>query len=518
MALHGTLAGSNMPPETTGARSHAERRPVVVIGAGIGGLATALALKRSGREVVIVERDADSDVAPEAAFADWERPGVPQLRHTHIFLSRIRTILRDHHPELLAELRHAGVEESKLEQVLPPGVRTRYQTTPKDDDLLHLWARRATLERVIRAHVARLGQVRFVHGARVEGLLVERRGGALEVLGIEVRRAGETEQILAELVVDASGSRSKVVDWLNDRGAGIEAEAHHSPCAYFCRHYVQRDPSTEPPRVGTGGILDYLVFGIFFAERGSFSIALTCSDAETELSRALHRPEGFDRICQAVPALAQWTSRAEPASKVLGGAGLRNRWHRHSRTRARQVVGFFPVGDSYVQTNPIYGRGCSSAFVQAHVLADVLAADTDPVERARRYHAEVWRLLRPYFALCVNGDRVFGIRARLSRGDAVTFAERLLVLAYEKVLVPALDESTFVARLSVEAQQMRETGPFWLTFLVWVHVGLLWIARAFRRTSPVSVTAPSRAEMLGLIGPSAGTSEPSEPDTVAGAV
>jgi sulfite reductase beta subunit-like hemoprotein len=39
-----------------------------------------------------------------------------------------------------------------------------------------------------------------------------------------------------------------------------------------------------------------------------------------------------------------------------------------------------------LQTNPMYGRGCA-AFVQAEVLAEVLATLSDPEERADRYHA-----------------------------------------------------------------------------------------------------------------------------------
>jgi len=83
---------------------------VAIIGGGIGGLATALALKRTGCEVVIIERDAEPpNIAPDAAFDEWARPGVPQFKHAHILLSRLHTLLRDHHPELLAELRKAGL-------------------------------------------------------------------------------------------------------------------------------------------------------------------------------------------------------------------------------------------------------------------------------------------------------------------------------------------------------------------------------------------------------------------------
>src|SRR5882672_12853792 len=125
--------------------------PIVIIGGGMAGLATALSLKNSGRKVVIVERDdPPPEMSPESAFDSWKRPGVPQLHHTHIFLARLRTILRDDHPEVLAELDAAGIKASSIDQILPTSLIERYEAAPGDDDFLHLWGRRATLEFVLR--------------------------------------------------------------------------------------------------------------------------------------------------------------------------------------------------------------------------------------------------------------------------------------------------------------------------------------------------------------------------------
>jgi hypothetical protein len=106
---------------------------VVVVGGGLAGLGTALALKNSGKSVVILERDdAPPPMDPGSAFTDWSRPGVPQFHHTHIFLSRLRTILRDRHPEVLDDLARAGIERSSIDQVLPLSLCDRY--VPKADD------------------------------------------------------------------------------------------------------------------------------------------------------------------------------------------------------------------------------------------------------------------------------------------------------------------------------------------------------------------------------------------------
>ena len=50
----------------------------------------------------MLERDATPLPAdPDAAFW-WDRRGAPQVRHSHAFLARLRNLLRDRHPDVLA--------------------------------------------------------------------------------------------------------------------------------------------------------------------------------------------------------------------------------------------------------------------------------------------------------------------------------------------------------------------------------------------------------------------------------
>jgi flavin-dependent dehydrogenase len=83
------------------------------------------------------------------------------------------------------------------------------------------------------------------------------------------------------------------------------------------------------------------------------------------------------------------------------------------------------VGDAHVLTNPLYGRGCASAFVQAKALSEVLVANRDALARTRRYEAVSRKLLMKHFELCVSSDRVFQSRAKLSRGQTIPLGDRL---------------------------------------------------------------------------------------------
>ena len=64
--------------------------------------------------------------------------------------------------------------------------------------------------------------------------------------------------------------------------------------------------------------------------------------------------------------------------------GLVNRIRRFVGDDGRPLVlGFHAVGDAHTCTNPIYGRGCSLALVQAVALADALTAHPARTRSAR---------------------------------------------------------------------------------------------------------------------------------------
>src|SRR5205823_1320199 len=123
------------------------------------------------------------------------------------------------------------------------------------------------------------------------------------------------------------------------------------------------------------------------------------------------------------------------------------------------VLGFFPVGDSHIQTNPIYGRGCSMAFVQAKALTVALDGETTAERSAARYFTQVRRLLYPHFEFSRAADQAFHARARMARGEPVSFLERLMGFFYEEFFAPIIEVDQRLAREWLKASQMREVSP-----------------------------------------------------------
>lgn len=363
----------------------------LVIGGGVAGLAATHALVREGFQVTVIERDATPlPRTPVDAFERWERRGAPQVLHSHAFLARLRNGLRDRMPDLLARLLEHGAYEIRITDALPETMDDR-SPRPGDEDLVLLGCRRTTFEWVLHCAARELPAVTWRDGTTVLGLEVEHDGASAppRVCGVRARRNdGPEETLRADLVVDASGRRSPVQRWLAE--AGIEPlpeESEECGIFYSSRFYRLLPGASEPPREGPiGADLGYMKFAIFAGDSRIFSVTLAASP-EDEPLRSVLRPGPFEAAARAIPAIRPWLEddRSEPITGVHGMAKLRNRRRRFVRDGSPLALGFHVIGDAAICTNPLYGRGCTLAFVHAWLLADALrthGSDAEAVARA----------------------------------------------------------------------------------------------------------------------------------------
>ena len=99
---------------------------IIVLGAGVCGLAAGMLLRRDGHEVTVLERDAGGvPRSIDEAWEQWARSGVAQFRQPHYLHPRVRIVLEDTLPDVARALEAAGSARFSLLELMPPGITDR---------------------------------------------------------------------------------------------------------------------------------------------------------------------------------------------------------------------------------------------------------------------------------------------------------------------------------------------------------------------------------------------------------
>lgn len=361
---------------------------VVVVGAGIVGLVTGVALTREGQQVTVVDRDPGPN-----ADGSWRRRGVMQFHHPHFFRSLLCSALREEMPDLWdAAVAAGGVPVSA------PGA---------EDQLAGLRCRRETFEKALRGVAAAQPGLRLRTG-HADRVVVERgRASGVVVDG---------EAVDAELVIDATGRRGRFADDLRPPAEGGECGFAYVSRMYRLRPGAEPGPTNAPPGA-MAGYRGYLVI-VFPHDAGTFSVLMIRASSDPDLALLRHRP-AFEAATLAVPLLRAWThpEQAEPITDVLPGVGLHNSYRGQLREDGEAVLpGLLFVGDSVCTTNPAAGRGASLGGLQALTLTRLIREHRgDSAACARAFDAWCTEHIRPWFDDHVYWDAT--LRYRWAHGN-----------------------------------------------------------------------------------------------------
>jgi len=483
---------------------------IAVIGAGICGLCTALALSRKGNQVTLYERDVPPpEGGANEAFFEWKRRGAAQFRHPHAFLGLMCNILQNNYPDLVEEFWQAGARKVTFAEMVPPELSDQYEPQPEDDKLWLLMCRRATIETVLRRYVMRQPNIKINDQANVVSAEFSDIGGKPAITGIEVVQDGERRLVNTDVVIDAGGRTSQFRHWLKDIGLTVREEDDDAEIVYYTRHY-QLLPGVEEPsrheKDRSAGDLGYMKYGVFPGDNGQFAIIICVPDGETELREAIKTGETYDEICRAIPGLNNWMAadKAEATTTSFGFADIHAVWRHYVEDGEPLVLNYFAVGDAQVRTNPLYGRGCSTGILHAHLLADVFSSTADPRERAVLFDQHTEEEIRPIFKTSLAEDKR-GIKRATALLDgqaleqATTF-KKYMALAFGDAIAAASRAELHVFRGVMKTFNLLEKpGEFLNSWRIRLTI-MRYMFRGRRRNAPTRLqSGPARDEMMALL-------------------
>jgi flavin-dependent dehydrogenase len=379
---------------------------IVVIGAGVVALGTAMLLAGDGHQAIVLERDpAGPPDDPAEAWERWQRPGLNQFRLPHAFLGGFREVVDTELPDVSKALQDAGaLRVNFIRDVLPAEMSGGW----RDGDERYEWltGRRPVMEAVIAAAAQSTAGVEIRRGTPVAGLTsgAAALSGVPQVTGVRTK-AGES--IPADLVVDMTGRRSGLPGWLGEIGARRPAEElEDCGVVYYGRHFRSADGST-PAMIGPAqmdwGSISSLTLP---ADNGTWAVVLAAGSTDKAM-RPLREPDRWSAVARSLPLVSHWLDGTPIDDGVQVMARLEDRYRGFVVDGTPVATGVVAVADSWACSNPANGRGASIGMLHARTLRDQLRAFSldDPAAFAAAFHKATAECVEPWYRATLASDR-----------------------------------------------------------------------------------------------------------------
>jgi flavin-dependent dehydrogenase len=345
----------------------------VVIGSGIAGLTAARILADYAARVVVVERDHEP-IGPAG------RPGVPQANHPHNLQPQAQDVLERVFPGLTSELLDAQAVRLGGPGDIAFFYRGGWKPVQAGGRRASIASSRSLLEQTITRRVQAHPRIELKHGYEVAGLYTAEGGRAIGGVFLQPRAgtAGQAMALDGQIVVDASGRRSRAPEWLAELGFRPPEEWRIDAQVGYASRLYQRPADFDgrwkmlyirptPPDGTRGGLILPL-------EGDRWHVALMSAAGDYPPTDEA----GFLEFAASLPApeLYEAIRDARPLGRIHGFRNAYNRVRRYD-SLPRTLEGFLVIGDAAYALNPLYAQGMTAALLSCQALTEVLALQLD---------------------------------------------------------------------------------------------------------------------------------------------
>jgi hypothetical protein len=333
---------------------HRNKRQIIVIGGGISGLMAALTLSRHNSIVHVFD--------PEINNLNFKH-----LKHDHLlppdgchilnvmFENIWRELVKDH--GLL--IRRSEILSSQFPKA---------ELTTKDEKTQVLAFSAVELKKILLKEVKKYSNIKL-HEKSVTGLLAdtaktEAGQPVKKVKGIQFT-GGEA---YSELIIDCRGRHMESVEsQLSVFIDKLEKEELGESSVTISREYTL----TKLPPTVDYIFQDQFRVSFFAIRKNKFSLSIHVEQRSKILPHLLNNI-GFENYVSELEDIIPELKDRQLAGSLCVNGGIKNLFYRHE-----PIAGYLPLGDSLMQTHPIYSFGLTSILKQLQVLTSAILAYSD---------------------------------------------------------------------------------------------------------------------------------------------